>query len=176
MLLCRKWHRLNARATGQMARYLSFAAVTVVGLSERSRGRYARIADFTRTSRDFSLGPKPDLQPCRCDVWFAPDSNQIVDIAASPRCVTLHPKFRWPTCTLSRGMQQSRRRYRRGSGGDLYRLPPRQARTPWTELAPPNPTRLSPMASISEFLDRNFGGRSRRSLKRKSGSGHPART
>jgi hypothetical protein len=96
--------KVNARATGQMARYLSFAAVTVVGLSERSRGRYARIADFTRTSRDFSLGPKPDLQPCRCDVWFAPDSNQIVDIAASPRCVTLHPKFRWPTCTLSRGV------------------------------------------------------------------------
>ena len=175
MLLCRKWHRLNARATGQMARYLSFAAVTVVGLSERSRGRYARIADFTRTSRDFSLGPKPDLQPCRCDVWFAPDSNQIVDIAASPRCHSA-PKVSLADVHPFTRNAQSRRRYRRGSGGDLYRLPPRQARTPWTELAPPNPTRLSPMASISEFLDRNFGGRSRRSLKRKSGSGHPART
>ena len=37
MLLCRKWHRLNARATGQMARYLSFAAVTVAWFERKEQ-------------------------------------------------------------------------------------------------------------------------------------------
>jgi hypothetical protein len=68
-----------------------------------------------------------------------------------------------------------------GSGGDLNRLPPRQARTPRVKLAPAIPAQLSVMARISEFLAipqqrRDFGGFARRSLKRKSGSGHPART
>ena len=53
-----------------------------------------------------------------------------------------------------------------GEAAATERLPPRQAQTPWTELAPPNPAQLSLMARISEFLDRDFGGRGRRSLGR----------
>ena len=48
-------------------------------------------------------------------------------------------------------------------------------------LARAIPAQLSVMARISEFLAipqqrRDFGGFARRSFKRKSGSGHPART
>src|SRR4029077_15976125 len=67
-----------------------------------------------------------------------------------------------------------------GSGGDLNRLPPRQARTPRVKLAPAIPAQLSVMARISEFLaipqqPRDFGGFAPKILKRRPGSGPPAR-
>ena len=109
------------------------------------------------------------------------------------RCATSAPRSTPTARVIQLSAKWSRRRMRSqnvvstqellvgGSGGDLNRLPPKQARTPRVKLAPAIPAQLSVMARISEFLAipqqrRDFGGFARRSLKRKSGSGHPART
>ena len=80
------------------------------------------------------------------------------------RCATSAPRSTPTARVIQSSAKWSRRRMRSqnvvstqellvgGSGGDLNRLPPRQARTPRVKPAPGIPAQLSVMARISEFL------------------------